>query len=129
MATNGNPGGLTTRQKRAIVALLAERDVKAAAQACGIGYRTLCRWLDDSAFRAELTGAEGEAIDAATRRLLQLQDPAIDTISATMDDQANPAAVRLRAAQIALETLLKLRELRNLEQRLAELEAAVYGNK
>lgn len=40
-----------------------------------------------------------------------------------MADQRHPAGVRLRAAQTVLEALLKLRELRSIEQRLSALEA------
>jgi len=42
------------------------------------------------------------------------------------DSQA-AAILKLRTSQVVLDYLLKLRELRNLEARLAELEAAVYG--
>jgi len=119
-------GKLTPAQKRAISALLTSRDVRGAAEVAGVGERTLHRWLaDDPLFRATLTAAEGEAIDATTRRLVGLQDGAIDTIKALLDDKTTPATVRLRAAAAVLDYLLKLRELRNVEARLAALEAVV----
>lgn len=127
MANSG--ANLTPRQRRAIAALLTERDIKTAALAAGVGYRSLIRWLDDPLFRAELAGAEGATIDAATRRLLALQAPAIDTIEQTMSDPANTAWLKLKAAQAIVDYSIKLRELRNVEQRLADLETAVYGHK
>lgn len=130
MATNGSPGeNLTTRQQKAIAALLTERDIKQAAQKAGVGERTLHRWMKMPAFRAALLGAEGDAIDEATRKLIYLKDPAIITIANVMGDKNNTPAVRLRAAQSVLDYLLKLRELRNVEERLAELERSVYGSK
>jgi transcriptional regulator with PAS, ATPase and Fis domain len=46
MAINGNYSErLTHRQKRAITALLASKDVKAAAEVAKIGERTLYRWM------------------------------------------------------------------------------------
>jgi len=124
MASNG----LSTRQKRAIAALLSCRDVRTAAEQCKVSERTLHRWLaDDSAFQAALSQAEGAAIDTATRRLVQLQGAAIDTLKRLLADDDVSDSVRLRAAGNVLDYLLKLRELRNIEQRLTELERR-YGD-
>jgi hypothetical protein len=46
-----------------------------------------------------------------------------------MADHSNHPSVRLRAAQSVLDYLLKLRELRNVENRLLRLEEHVYGNR
>jgi hypothetical protein len=129
MAINGNLKKLTPRQRRSIAALLSERDVKAAALAANVGARTLYRWLDDPLFRLALSYAEGEAIDAATRRLLAMNDPAISVLNWVLADKANPPAVRLRAAQTVVDYFLKLRELRSIEERLSNLENAVQSEK
>lgn len=129
MATIGNPDGLTTRQRRAITALLSESDAKAAAKAAHVGYRTLCRWLAELPdFRAALTQAEGATIDAAGRRLLNGQDQALDVLTELMTRATKESDKRLAAAAW-LDFALRWRELRNVEQRLAELEAAVYGKR
>jgi len=115
---------VTRNQKRAIAALLKHRKIEDAARACGLNERTLYRWLaDDTNFQAALAQAEGLAIDTATRQLVQLQDAAVDTLRQTMRDKAAAPGVRLRAAQAVLDYLLKLRELRNIEQRISRLEA------
>lgn len=129
MATIGKPDNLTSRQRKAIAALLTSGDIKSAAVTAGIGARTLYRWMTLPEFRAALLEAEGDAIDAATRRLLTLQTPAIDVLETTMSDRESPPAVRLRAAQSVLDYLLRLRELRNVEDRLAALEARINVNK
>jgi flagellar motility protein MotE (MotC chaperone) len=117
-----NDTDLTTRQQRTIAALLAARNVREAAKQVKVPERTVYTWLAEPAFRAALYAAEGHLIDAATRRLLHHQDVALTVILTIMANPDNPAGVRLRAAQSVLEQLLKLRELRNIEQRLTALE-------
>lgn len=125
MAENGTDNALISgKQQRAILALLSTKNVAEAAQQAKVGERTLWRWLGDPLFRVHLAGAEADMLDAATRRLLQLQDGAIETVQAIMQDSEASAGVRLRAAQAVLDYLLKLRELRNVEQRLTALEMA-----
>lgn len=119
-------GALSTKQARAISALLSSKTVIEAAQQADVAHRTLTRWLSsDQQFRQALSMAEGDLIDGASRRLLQIQAGAIDTIEGMLADDAEVSdAVRLRAAVAALDYLLKLRELRQFEQRLAALEQA-----
>lgn len=118
-------GTLTPKQHRAITALLTERDIRSAATAAGVGERTLWRWLGNPVFRAFLAATEGEVIDAATRRLLSLQDSAIDALEDVLKN-GNHTNKR-QAAQAILDTMLKVRELRNIESRLAALEAAYHA--
>jgi hypothetical protein len=128
MAENGSAGGeLTPRQRRAIAALLASRDVKAAAAAASVGERTLYRWLaQDPQFRAALTQAETELIGESTRRLIAGQALALDTLEGLMAGAQRDSDRRLAAAAW-LDFVLRWRELTNVEQRLAELERIVYG--
>ena len=125
MAQNGRV--LSAKQQRAIAALLASKSVAEAAASANVGERTLFRWLgEDQAFRAALSQAEGELLDTATRRLLSLQGESIDALEYLIS-QAETESVRLRAAQVVIETSLKLRELRDIEQRLTALEQAQIG--
>lgn len=121
MAENG--GGLTAKQARAIAALITQSSQQEAAEAAGVGLRTLERWLaEDSTFQAALLAAEVTLIDDATRRLLRLQATAIERIETLMTGATIPAAVQLRAAESLLDHALRWRELRNVETRLAALE-------
>jgi hypothetical protein len=127
LAQNGTqPSELTPTKRRAIVALLAERDTRSAAKAAKVPERTMWRWLAEPAFRQELRQAEGEAIDEVTRRLIGLQGKALDTLEMTIDTLTPlQEGARVRAALGLGTLLLKLRELRNVEERLTALEAAV----
>ena len=122
MATNGS--GLSNRQQRAIVALLECKTVAEAAASARVGERSLYRWLaEDAAFRAALSQAEGDLLATTTRRLLGLQDKAVKALEYLLE-QGESEGVRLRAAQVALELSLKLREQVSIEQRLTALEQA-----
>jgi phage terminase small subunit len=118
---------LTTKQARAIAVLLSCRTTAEAAERAKVGKRTLDRWLTDPVFKSALASAEGDLIDAAARRLLYAQEAAIETLAAIMTTSSNAAGVRVRAAQIIIESALKLRELRSFEQRLQALETNIRG--
>jgi hypothetical protein len=120
MATNGNP---TTKQQKAIAALLSAKDIQAAAAQAGVGERTLHRWLDeDPAFKTALRAAEAQVIDGVVRRLTGSANSALNVVMVIMLDSTTPVSVRLRAAIAILDQLIKLRELNDLEQRIARLE-------
>jgi predicted transcriptional regulator len=127
MAKNGN---LTKNQARAVAALMTTRTIEQAAQRVGIGRRTLDRWLkEDTHFQAALVAAEGQAIDAASRRLVHLADQAISVILHTMAEKATTPGVRLRAAETVLAYTLKMRELASLERRVVAIERRLEGTK
>lgn len=128
MATNGDlPEKLTTRQQRAIAALLSEPDAKAAAKVAHVGYRTLIRWLaDDPKFRAALSEAESELVSEAGRRLLTGQAQALNTLENLLTGALKDTD-RRQAAIAWLDFALRFRELKNLDERLTELERLAYG--
>lgn len=119
---------MASRQARAIAALLQARNLAEAAHMAGVSGKTLARWMAEPAFRAALLDAEGQAIDAATRRLVALQAGALDVLEAVLSDTSAAPGVRLRAVQAVLDNLVRLRELRSIEERLAALEAAHHDN-
>lgn len=126
MATGGTKT-TKARQARMIAALLnpANRSQAAACEAAGVPVRTLQNWLSDPAFVEALRQAEEAAIGEAVRRLVAAAPAAIGVIVGVMADRENPAGIRLRAASQALDHLARLRELRDVERRLADLESQV----
>ena len=87
------------------------------------------RWLSEPLFRAALAQAEGEAVAAAGRRLAALAETALDELARSMVDPATPAPVRVRAAEVVLGHLLKYREIVAFENRLADLEKEMRGER
>ena len=117
---------LSANQKRALAALIEHKTVTAAAEAVGLTRKTIYQYLQDPAFRAALTNAERGLIDGAGVRLLAGQEQALDTLEALMGDR--DATNRRLAAVAWLNYALKWRELRNIEDRLGELEKAVFDD-
>ena len=107
-----------------MAALLSTGEVKAAAAEAGIHRDTLHRWLKEPQFLAAVREAEADALDELSRLLVRLGRTAVATIAKAMSDPVTPAATRVRAADVALNRLLQLRELAQLEARVQALEAA-----
>jgi len=117
---------LSANKKRAIRALLEQKTVTAAAKVVGVSRKTIYEYLQDPIFRAELQNAETALIDGAGVRLLAGQDKALTTLETLMDSE-DPTNQRL-AAVAWLNFALKWRELRNIEERLTALEAALNAS-
>jgi hypothetical protein len=116
---------LTGKQRRAVQALLATGEVKAAAAEVGIARETLQRWLRQPIFSQAVKEAEAKAIDDLSRMLVRLGRTATATLAKAMSDPTVPPATRVRAADVSLSRLLQLRELATLEARVIELERNV----
>lgn len=120
---------LSAKQHKALEALLSGATKGDAATAAGVTTRTLNRWLsEDVLFWDTLQGESQRAVFDATRRLTAAMDMAVTTMTAVMSDADAPAAVRLRAAQVSMETAVKLIEVTDILRRLEELETRLTGN-
>ncbi len=124
MSRKVTDSGLSSRQRRAVEALLTTGDVVAAAQTVGVARETLHRWLHQPIFLEAVRAAEAQALDDLSRILVRLGRTAAGTLAKAMGDAAVPMATRVRAADATLGRLLQLRELATLEARVAELERA-----
>jgi transposase-like protein len=125
MVENMTEKKLTPGQRKAIEALLTSGNVTAAATAAGVTRNTLYRWVrHDETFVAELQAAEAEAVQGLSRVLAGLGDSAAAALKDALDS-SQKITVRLRAAEIVTDRLLKIRELVELEQRITELEKRV----
>ncbi|MGH2537505.1 MAG: hypothetical protein ACRDHL_08940 [Candidatus Promineifilaceae bacterium] len=122
MAHSGANSGLTAKQRRVIEALLSGLTKGQAAAAAGVAPRTMSRWLALPAFQAELSAASDDAVRDATRRLVGTLDTAISVLQDVMDNPAERAAARLRAAELVISRGQALLELRELAQRIQALE-------
>lgn len=115
---------LKPKQKRALAALL----VKSLDEVCedtGISRPTLWRWMKEPEFKDELKKAQDELFTAALGQLKSNLERAVQKVAALMD--STRADVALRAAQSLIEYNLRIRQIESLEQKIAELEAAVQG--
>jgi hypothetical protein len=125
MSTFGTNPVLSTKQRRAIEALLSTGDVTAAAKEARVGKSSLYRWLREPVFLAAVREAETAALDELSRMLVRLGRTAVGTLAKAMSDPKAPWPTRVRAADASLARLLQLRELATLEARVTELERSV----
>ena len=116
---------LTGPQRAALDALASGASRSQAAAIANRTERTLARWLDEPAFQSALSAVTDRAIADAARRLATTLSLAVDTIGDLLADDDTPAHVRLRAAQVAIDSAVKLRELTDLADRVAALEKKI----
>src|SRR4051794_1419515 len=83
---------LTTKQRKAVEALLTTGEVGAAAREVGISRVTLFRWMQQADFAQAVREAEARAIDDLSRMLVRLGRSATSTLAKAMNDPATPAA-------------------------------------
>jgi alpha-beta hydrolase superfamily lysophospholipase len=90
-------------RERAILALLSERTMGRAATRCGVGERTLRRWLtEDSEFKAEYEAARSAMFQVGMSRIQALAGRAVETLEDLLGAKQYPA-VRLGAARTVAE--------------------------
>ena len=100
-----------TLKTKALEALLDSRTLSEAAQKAGIARKTLYDYMrNDSEFAKAFQAAQERLILERIETIDHDQKRAMQTVFAIMDDQNQPGAVRLRAAQTILETSEALRK-------------------
>jgi hypothetical protein len=116
---------LEPAQERAIIALLSEPTLRAAASSAGVSESTLWRWLRDPNFRIAYRRARQEVLERATTRLAALVDAAVEALGEIVADRAVSPNVRVSAASRIIEFALKATEIEEVQARLERLEATL----
>ena len=110
---------------RAVLALLSERSLSAAARKAGVAERTLRRWLaDDDAFRRDLAQARRTVFEAGIGRAQVLSCKALDALEELLAQGEQPS-VRLGAAKALLELAINRHDAAWMLDRLDQLEAVL----
>ena len=104
-----------------ILALACGATVESAARQCRVSDRTVYRRLKDPQFRARIQEARGEMVKRASGMLTAAAGESVRTLLALQKDSVTPS-VRLGAARAILELGIKIREMVELETRIAALE-------
>src|SRR5262249_52838733 len=105
-----------------LLALAGGMTLRAAAAQAGVNERTARRRMADPKFRDRLRRLQAEAVGQASARLTAVMDKAVGKLEALLD--AKNEAIVLGAVKVTLEQSVRLREINELEQRLAALEQA-----
>ena len=125
MAHNGSlirDNSLTLRQAVALPYIASEPNLLRGAQAAQIGKRTLTRWMNEPAFRAELERIRNNIADLAYSELEGLALKSVIRIAQLLD--SGDQNVVHRASKTALSMSLTIREQKELRHRLDLIENA-----
>jgi hypothetical protein len=110
-----------SRRDRLAVLLAGGRAIKTAAEESGISERTAERWVREPAFVAHVSDLRGRMVDAAVGKVAEALCYSVEVMIELLVEE-NPN-VRLRAAAEIRDTLIRLREHADYDDRLTRLEA------
>ena len=119
---NGYDDGLTAPQHHAIMALLSEPSIAAAARHAGVGERTLHRWLREERFMGEYRRARREAFGQAIGLTQRASASAVATLLKIMHDSSAASSARVTAASQVLRFARESIEVDDLAERVEVLE-------
>lgn len=111
---------LSAKQERLALLLAGGQAIKSAAAQVKVGERTAHSWLEYPHFRARVLQLRGQVLDTALGRLSHAATRAVDTLVALLDEKSG--SLRLRASLGILDTLSRLREHVEFEERILALE-------
>ncbi|MGE3110096.1 MAG: hypothetical protein AB7O77_17295 [Phycisphaerales bacterium] len=114
---------ITTRQEKAVAALLVEPTIAKAAAAAGVPERTLKSWLRQPAFAAAFRAARHDAFSHAITLTQRYTPHAVQVLAKIMTDQSAPFPSRVTAASALLKFGRESIELDDLAARVDALEA------
>jgi hypothetical protein len=114
--------GLSRNQERALEAIIQTPTIADAARVCGMGERTLWRYLKDEAFSEALKARQDEVIRTTTAAMVGLSSKAVEALAAILDDPKAPVSVKARVALGWLRQVRETVEWRDLIERVAMLE-------
>ena len=109
------------KQDRAIIALLAEPTLEAAAAHAEVGSATLWRWMQQPEFKSRLRAARRAVVEGAIGRLQAAATAAVETLQRNLT--CGTPSVEVRAAATMLDQAIKAVEMFDLAQRVEHLEA------
>jgi hypothetical protein len=121
---SGHGDKLSRKQEQAIVALIAQPTIPAAAGVAGVSDATLWRWLQRPDFLRAYRDARRQVVEQSLGEVQSATSEAVRTLRAVMSDDSAPPASRVAAARAVLDTALRAVELMDLETRIADLETA-----
>jgi len=109
-------------KEKLLAALLTSKTRKEAAKKAGVSERTVYEYLQDEEFAHRYDEARRGLVKDATIQLQKGLSPAIDALSAVVEDKTAEPRARIAAARALLEYGIKYSELSDVYARLDKLE-------
>ena len=122
-SSEGHGERFSRKSEAAILALLAHPTIPEAAKAAGVSETTLWRWLQRDDFQKRYRESQEKVFDNALGALQCATTEAVNCLRRNLNCK-NPAT-QVQAARTILDYTLKAREMFDLENRIAQLEAAL----
>ncbi len=120
--------GLSLRQQALLPVVALSPSIAQAARDSGVSERTLRRWLDDPAFREQLSQLHRESYDLARRQLQALVPHLISVLAKEAIENPDPT-IRIRAARYAMNYAVRFHDVDKLTDDLRDLRAALLDAK
>jgi len=109
----------TAKRDAAIVGLLKETTIRAAARHANIGEATLRRWLrEDEEFKAEYSAVRAEVLAQALNQLRMGALEAVVALRSIVASEDAPPRVRVSASRAILGSLLRGVQIEKTAQRI-----------
>ena len=119
---------LTPRQQAVLPVVALSPSIAQASRDTGVSERTLRRWLDDPAFREQLSQLHHESYDLARRQLQALVPHLVSVLAKEAIENPDPS-IRIRAARYAMNYAVRFHDVDNLTDNLRDLRAALLKGK
>jgi transposase-like protein len=116
---------LNYRQEKAILALLREPNMDAAATSVGVTTRTLRRWMRQKEFSRRYKRERSMQLEGVLEVLQSSAVDAVQVLNSVAHCKTAPESSRVSASRALLEFNFKTTELVAIERRLAQLEELV----
>lgn len=113
---------MTSKQNKAITALLTNPTKQEAATAAGISPATLRRYLADEEFQREYRKALAELVNEAATQARQSLSPALRCLRDIVEDSEESTSARIQASRALLEYGMQLINVADIETKLETLE-------
>ncbi len=120
---------LTTRQGKALIALLETGSVRRAAKACGMGETSLYRWMSDPDFQAAFRAARRQVVEATLSQLQTDSARAAEILLEIAGDANSAPAARVSACRTIISQAVDAVALVDLQERVDGLERIAKGGK
>ncbi len=117
--------GLTSRQRKAIEAILENKTITQASKHAGVSRKTIYVWLGQPSFREELDRLGGIILDEVSHRMVSLASEAVEKLAEILHSEDVPIRERIQVVNIILTRAVDLWDIYNLNKRIEVLEEFV----
>ncbi len=108
-----------------ILALVTCKDITDASNELGITRQSIYNRLQQPAFRQRLQNERQGKFQIANSKLTDKMGEAVETLSSVMNDKEVSAGVRIKSAQILLDSCVRTSEQMDILERIVAIEESL----